>query len=325
MIANEAFAQPGDENGEHRLRQFQIVQDALATYPNDCLYRWASLELLFSPRFDLFTSPEESLADYFYKYHSYYPDSVDIYVHQPCDMCPSKRLTIPNPNKTVDSIFLLETDFLAEIDQLIDQDCDLEKRMMLNVGMYDHEANKASFLYKKGQYYYLTGEPEKALNNYVAALENAPSTDIKEEICLSIAAYYYNLNTPDTLARHRLALKYIDLVTPQQYDTIPRVIEKYGSHNGDRFELEKIRLLKSINDSSRLVNYLQNLSASHFAFYLKLLNDTPQDKWTTFYIVETLRIAHDYEQRIYQYLKETNTRQDENSFRLQLKQIMDRL
>lgn len=325
MVTNEAFAQPGDEYGEYRLRQFLETQDSLTKHPDNCLYRWARLDLLFDPGFDLHTPQELTISNYFRKHHYYSPDSIDIFVPQPCDMCPDKRVTIPNPSITLDSFFFIEIDFLADINQLIDQNCAIKKGTVFNMSGYTEEINKADFLYKKGQYYYLTGEPEKALNAYLSALENASSTGIKEEICLSIAAYYYNLNTPDTLARHRLALKYIDLVTPQQYDTIPRVIEKYGSHNGDRFEHEKIRLLKSTNDSTRLVNYLQNLAASHFAFYLKLLNDSPTNEWPTYHIKETLRIAHDYEQRIYQYLKETNTTQDEGSFPLQLKQIMDRL
>jgi len=172
------------------------------------------------------------------------------------------------------------------------------------VGMYKQGATLADYYFRRGQAYYFTAKSFEALNDFKMALLLTKDQDLKEEICLAIAAYYYNLSGTPVVTNSLKALAYIDSVTPTQYDTVPRDMSQYNERHHDRFEREKIVLLKVTYNTQRYIGYLQNLSKSYRELYLKLLSEAPINMpliWTT---VQSLKMANDYEQQVFLYIKE---------------------
>ncbi|QHI37955.1 hypothetical protein IMCC3317_33380 [Kordia antarctica] len=127
----------------------------------------------------------------------------------------------------------------------------------------------ANFYFKRGQLFYVTGYREYALDDYLVALKHNPAYKLKQEISLSIAAYYYNTGENYSLENYEIALFYIDLVTPKEDINKPFVYEKYSNRSSDYFQTEKIQLLKASRQEERLVTYLKCIAKNDLLFFEK--------------------------------------------------------
>ena len=127
------------------------------------------------------------------------------------------------------------------------------------------QISSANFYLRRGQFYYVTGYPKYALDDYLIALQHNPTLSLKQEICIALAAYYYNLDENYSLENYEKALYYIDLVTPKE--DLAKLYVHYNSRQSDRFEREKILLLKASQKTERLVTYLQCIAKKYFQFY----------------------------------------------------------
>ena len=285
----KVFAQPGDEHNYYNYTEYKNVQDSIKKYPKDIFYRWVRLEILFKTRFQLQTKSTAQVKDYF-KYFDFYreydgEDSIIVFIPQPCKMCPNKQVKIWNPTREMgDFLINNKSQLFKDLDALIKQDSKIKERQFYFFTYYS--GNKAAYLYKRGQLNYLNGEPDKAKGDYLNALENEPDNDLKREILLSITAYYYNQDSV-TEESQRQTLKYLDLY-----------IQRAGFN--PHYEIEKINLLKSLNDSTTLVNYFHNQAARCWRqYYDQLKNEAYRND-------RTIADAIKYEQLLFEYLTELN-------------------
>lgn len=304
FINQKVYTQPGDHNGQIRYRYVQEIRDSIKLYPNNCAYRWAQVDLLFHPNITLYTPQERTLKEYTQKSTGGLPDSIDVFVPQPCDMCPNRIKKIANPELVMKQLLLHEVDLIKELTYLIEMNCQPQPSALPSVGMYKQSATLADFYFKRGQAYYFTAKSFEALNDFKMALLLTKDQDLKEEICLAIAAYYYNLSGTPVVTNSLKALAYIDSVTPTQYDTVPRDMSQYNERHHDRFEREKIVLLKVTYNTQRYIGYLNNLSKSYRELYLKLLSETLSKEWNVWTITECINRADYYELQIFRYIKE---------------------
>jgi len=303
FIGQKVFAQPGDHHGQIRYHYLQQVRDSIKLYPHNCTYRWAQVDLLFQPDITLYTRQERSLADYIQKKVGNLPDSIDAFVPQPCDMCPNRLKKVPNPEVVMIDLLLHEVDIIKELTYLIEKKCK-QPEASLSVGMYKQAATLADYYFKRGQVYYYSAKSFEALNDFKMALSLTAEQDLKEDICLAIAAYYYNLSGYPVGTNSLMALAYIDSVTPIRYDTVPRDMSQYSDRHHERFEKEKIFLLKATHNDKRCIGYLHNLSRGYRALYLKLLSETPTKMPPTWPTEQSLIQANYYKEQIFLYIKE---------------------
>lgn len=197
LAPSHAFAQPGDPDMKHHLRYFHEIQDSILKYPNNLFYKWVRADLLFSPYFQIQTKPTIELKEYLdhsSQYELYTLDSV-VKTARPHYM--SSELIVSKTYNPVSVLgdFLLgnQNVIIADLTELIEADAKFKNRFMGTIGQYVGIANKSYFLYKRGQLHYLSGSPEKGLNDYMTALDYEPLQDLKKRIYTSIAAYYYNI------------------------------------------------------------------------------------------------------------------------------------
>ncbi len=278
------FSQPGDRHNCYSFGMYKNVQDSIKKYPEDNFYQWVRLEILFRPTFVLYTKSTMQIKEYFkhFAFYSEYELGVDPHNPNPC-----KNISrVANPVREMGD-FLIEntSQLIKDLDSLIEQGSNIKKRTFAI--FYYYSANKASYLYKRGQLNYLTGKPAKAKEDYLSALENEPDNNLKKEILLSIAAYYY---TQDSITEEsqRQALKYLDLYASN------------GGTNHHNYETEKINLLKSLKDSTTLVNYFHDQAARCWKKYYDQL------KIETYKSDRIITDAIIYEQLLFEYLKELN-------------------
>lgn len=277
-----AFAQPGDRHNCFRYGEYKNVQDSIKKYPEDNFYRWVRLEILFKPWFQLQTKSTAHVKDYF-KYYDFYRE----YDHEidPHNPAPCKNYKgVSNPTREMgDFLIQNQIQLMNDLDLLIVHDVQVKERWSYG-GIYS--GNKATYLYKRGQFYYLSGEPDKAKNDYLMALESDPTNEVKKEILISIAAYYY---TQDSVTEdsQRQTLKYLDLYTE---------IAGFNPH----YETEKINLLKSLKDSTTLVNYFHNEAALCWRRYYEYL------KYESYNRDRSMADAMKYEQLLFEYLSKLN-------------------
>lgn len=157
---------------------------------------------------------------------------------------------------------------LLDINKLIESDT--------SFGDYGATYTIIDFTLFRGKVYYLMGEYEKALSDYKFALERIPedsanknTTNIKDQVCITLASYYYNLhhNKGETYepSRHegnfRQALKYIDMVSPVEFteDFSKAISYIHGQKVSDPYQREKIRLLTFLKEEKRVVKYYKQL------------------------------------------------------------------
>ena len=147
---------------------------------------------------------------------------------------------------------------------------------------YGKASNIADYTFMRGQIYYLLGEYEKALTDYLFALDKITENktresnyDKKQKICISIAAYYYNkkednadyYNTKEENIRQ--ALKYIDMISPLEFTENFNDETKYNYYKSirDPYEQEKINLLTYLKEDVRLENYYKKLMRNEYEIY----------------------------------------------------------
>ena len=80
---------------------------------------------------------------------------------------------------------------IADLNKLIESKTEISE--------YGRISNITDFTFMRGQIYYILGEYQKALTDYLFALNNISESEAKHNnyykknnICISIAAYYYN-------------------------------------------------------------------------------------------------------------------------------------
>lgn len=273
------YAQPGDKFGYFRTLEVPRITDSIAKYPNDYRLRWVRTELLFNPYFTFYTTPQQ------FKHHTTAIDraqNLAALTYQDYNVLDDLNLLIANGNS-----FNIDPTSYPYIGSSPDGE---------QIGL-------ANFYYKRGQYYFLMNNREQALTDYLNALNYHPGPYLRERICISIAGYYYSRHKTPTKNDLELALTYIDLTIPVIYEKQPRVITRFGDHNFDRFEREKIMLLIATENDDRLFNYLKNLSKSHFNFYVKQLNElkTTEDR-NSYYITQSLATGMDYLERLFKHI-----------------------
>ena len=153
---------------------------------------------------------------------------------------------------------------------------DLNKLIDNNVVIGKH--NIAEFKMLRGRLYYFSGDIDKALEGYLSALylnDSLKNQELLDDIHISIAAYYYNLEDSLTEENARQALKYVTMINPNSCNS---------NQTPDCFEREKKELLKFLKEEKKLIEYHKELIFSEYNSYIKAKNGRPG---TTDYIYNT--------------------------------------
>lgn len=321
----DTLAQPGDDNHKILLRYFHEIQDSIQKYPDNLFYKWVRIDLLFNPIFDLQTKPTSNLNDYLSnspQFNLYVQDSI-IHSSRPHYMSSTLIITKTyNPAKTLGDFLVKNQDVLIDdLTKLIENNLKFENRFMNSIGQYNATVNTSSFLYKRGQLYYLTGETEKGLNDFTSALNFFPKDDLTKRIHTSMAAYYNTIEKPVQKENYKLTLKYIRLVEP--------AVEDYSYYKGGapreyHYEKEKLELMKRDNDSTSYVTYLQNRTISYLNYYYSLM-ETADSNDKKYYIANAYERSREYELLIYKYLIELNPRTGAEEFKKHKKLIVEKI
>ena len=138
---------------------------------------------------------------------------------------------------------------------------DLNKLINNNVVIKNH--NIAEFKMLRGRLYYFSGETDKALDDYLFALNYNASfrnSELNDDIYISIAAYYYNLEEKLAKENARQTLKYINMANP---------IGCNSNQTPDCFEREKIELLKFLKEEQQLKSYYIKLILSEYNSFIE--------------------------------------------------------
>lgn len=136
--------------------------------------------------------------------------------------------------------------FLDDLNKLISNDFTVE------------DYNQAYFKMLRGRFYFHSGEKDKAINDYMSALNYIDSNNtaeyIKRELYISIAEYYYNLDFFIKKENARKVLKFVHLAYPEIYLYL----------SDDCFEREKKELLNRLDETELLTRYYQDLILAEF-------------------------------------------------------------
>ncbi|MCL2327798.1 MAG: hypothetical protein FWC39_04710 [Bacteroidetes bacterium] len=161
------------------------------------------------------------------------------------------------PENFKNKIFHYEnpTDLFSDLTKLIDNN-------FVTHSTYETH-NIAEFLLLRGRAYYFSGEMDKALQDYLLALNYVNSQHITDDINLSIAAYYYNLEENLTAENARQALKYVNLLARNSC----------SNQIADCYEQEKIDLLKFLGDDEELENYYKELIYRTYNIFVRYNSD----------------------------------------------------
>jgi tetratricopeptide (TPR) repeat protein len=310
LLFFSSFAQPGDRYYEHRLKDFQSIQDSIRQHPKDPVFKWARIEMLFHPFFDLHTPPTDKLEDYVIRYMDVYreseSDSITVMMRQPCDMCPNVAVRIFNPAKEM-LLFLTthEKELLQDLDHLIQYKYEIKAPWYFGS---HYAANLASFLFKRGQFQYVSGKKDLAIVDYLNALEANPSIELKRQIHTSLAAYYYS-GEQRSEDNAKQALKYID-----RFD-----------ENDTRYPKERIELLFSMSDSAFVIDYFQDRSAHALQKYLDLLNKRESKSDSGYEEAKAFDDYKKYEKLILEYLKKNQTQVSLEDVKKQQNQMIEKV
>lgn len=150
---------------------------------------------------------------------------------------------------------------------------DLNKLIDSNIVIGNFGVSEFKML--RGRVYYFSGEIDKALEDYVSALNGNTSSFtsfLNDQICISIAAYYYNLEERLTKENARQAFKYVCMIDPTGCGS---------NQTPDCYEREKKELLKFLNEKQQLIAYYKELV---FAEYQKISQINAGYSATTDYI-----------------------------------------
>ncbi len=310
LVCFSSFAQPGDRYYEHRLKDFKDLQDSIRQHPNDPVFKWARIEMLFHPFFDLHSPPTDKLEDYAIRYMDVYreseSDSITVMMRQPCDMCPNVAVRIFNPAKEM-LIFLTthEKELIQDLDHLIHYKYEIKAPWYLGS---HYAANLASFLFKRGQFHYVNGRKDLAIVEYLNALEANPNQELKRQIHTSLAAYYYT-SEQRSEDNAKQALKYID-----RFD-----------ENDTRYPKERIQLLFSMNDSAFVIDYFQERSAQALQKYLNLLNKRESASDPGYEETKAFDDHKKYEKLILEYLKKIQAQVSREDVKTQQNKMIEKV
>ena len=166
---------------------------------------------------------------------------------------------------------------IADLNKLIESKTEISE--------YGRISNITDFTFMRGQIYYILGEYQKALTDYLFALNNISESEAKHNnyykknnICISIAAYYYNkredngdyYKTSIIEENLRQALKYIDMISPIEFTenfNDENAYNYYEKSIQDPYEREKINLLTYLKEDVRLENYYQKLMRNQYEIF----------------------------------------------------------
>jgi len=259
LISFNLSAQPTGQDW-YRLRQETIVRinQKLVKDPKNDVLRWKRINLIFYDYHVSFDSKDYCMEDTITN------------IKRPKWLSGSDRLR--KPILSYQGIYIID-----ELNRLIENKADFILGS-IDASNYhiDWELDKnpkeiiytapSCLYFKRGQYYDAKGIDSSAVEDYLKALSYNPPRLLKEEICYSLAANYYhrykqksNNNIIDTNCLE-LSLKYIDLITPSISE------EQTNTDLRDKYEAEKILLLKTLNKSDRLIDYLKGLTISWLKF-----------------------------------------------------------
>jgi hypothetical protein len=138
---------------------------------------------------------------------------------------------------------------------------DLNKLINNNVVIANH--NIAEFKMLRGRLYYFSGEKDKALDDYLFALNYNASfhnPELNDDIYISIAAYYYNLEEKLTEENARQALKYVNMANPNGC---------HSNQTSDCYEREKKELLKFLKEEQTLIAYYKKLILAEYKNFIE--------------------------------------------------------
>lgn len=175
---------------------------------------------------------------------------------------------------------------IADLNKLIESKAEINE--------YGTISNIADFTFMRGQIYYLLGEYQKALTDYLFALDNINENEAKrnnyykkQKICISIAAYYYNkrednedyYKTSTSEENLRQALKYIDMISPLEFTENFNDENSYNYYESiqDSYEQEKINLLTYLKEDVRLENYYKKLMRNQYEIFKR--QKARDDEW----------------------------------------------
>ncbi|MGB0886947.1 MAG: tetratricopeptide repeat protein [Vicingaceae bacterium] len=263
LLSTYTYAQPGDIMGMN-INRVNEINSLLKIDTNNHKLLWERLEIVFSPHFNLYTRSRQPISK-------------------------SDSLIIGDGFER-NKIFR-DVDVLADLNYLL-----AHTVVIVPSRVSARSVTSANFHYKRGQYYYFNGEPDKALEDFLTALHKNPNPFLVERIYISIAAYYYNLSNGEfNLANLERALEYIDGAIPKAIEHTPETFEYYTERNHHPFEREKIMLLEITGKHERLANYLKSLAKSHLHLYHKEIQKSEEYQRNHSYSIPyTLDEAFDY-------------------------------
>ncbi|MDR6920156.1 hypothetical protein [Chryseobacterium sp. 2987] len=241
FISTLLSAQPG-YTFTMRQADFERFTQQLKTDPNNDELIWKRLNISFNPQFDIYTKG-------------------------------GKQTYSSTPNFQFNQIFENWTyeKILADINRLIDHKAEVNE--------YGRNTNLIDFTLLRGKLYYLTGDNKNALSDYLTALNDvsqaasSPNNDEKKKkICISLAAYYYNLTEDSRQENLREALKYIDMISPIEFVCNIESVQSNGEIF-DYYQYEKINLLTYLHEDPRLENYYKKLILQSYDLYKKKNED----------------------------------------------------
>ncbi len=194
--------------------------------------------------------------------------------------------TLIKENKEVSLSNWTYAEKIADINKLIENKAEINE--------YGRISNIADFTFYRGKIYYLLGEYDKALVDYLFALDNISESEAKQnnyykknDICISIAAYYYNkrednvdyYKTSTSEENLRQALKYIDMISPLEFTENFNDENSYNYYETiqDSYEREKINLLTYLKEDVRLENYYQKLMRNQYEIFKR--QKAHDDEW----------------------------------------------
>lgn len=175
---------------------------------------------------------------------------------------------------------------ISDLTKLIDNKAEINQ--------YGRISNSTDFTFYRGKLYYLSGEYNKALADYLFALNTISESEAKRDnyqkkqsICIAIAAYYYNFRednqdyykTSTSEENLRQALKYIDMVSPVEFTEDFNDEKSYNYYQTiqDPFERDKINLLTYLKEDARLENYYKRLVFKQYEIFKR--KKARDDEW----------------------------------------------
>lgn len=245
LLSFNSYSQPGDIIGWN-INRVNEINSLLKIDTNNHQLLWERLEIVFNTHFNLYTQTRKPT--------------------------PKSDLMLTGEDGRLNSAYK-NINVLTDLNYLI-----ADTTNITITHNYKKTITSANFYYKRGQYYYLNGEPEKALEDYLIALNKKPNQYLIDRISISIAAYYYNLDENFNLSNLEKALEYIDIAIPKEIENTPETFEYFTDRNHHPFEREKIMLLELVGKDIRHRNYLKSLAKSHLHLYNKEIQKSDEYK-----------------------------------------------